>query len=242
MNLTYQRYESIEGVYPLQMYFEKWPSDAFSDRNHLDADGREIFCKRVTPIVDAIHYGENVSDVVIDPRVYEITDPRGECFSPNFILNFEVEILKFESENYSSCTYGEDYVGTTWEFQTIFSNYSGQGYMVAVPDSKIKTGDSIDGPELSYNITNLSSRNYSLWIRMAAPDGGGDSIHIGLDGIPITYGGVGFSTSPNNQWNWEEISINPTSNDYTILNIWMREDGVKVDSFIITSDFEFIPS
>jgi len=54
MNETYAHYGSFEGVTPLQMYWDEWPSEAFSDRNHLDADGRGIFCERVTPVVDSI--------------------------------------------------------------------------------------------------------------------------------------------------------------------------------------------
>ena len=29
----------FDGVTPLQMYWEEWPSEAYSDRNHLDAEG-----------------------------------------------------------------------------------------------------------------------------------------------------------------------------------------------------------
>ena len=59
MNSTYEKYESIDGVASLQMYWEEWPSESFSDRNHLDADGREFFCQRVTPFIDGI-INENI--------------------------------------------------------------------------------------------------------------------------------------------------------------------------------------
>jgi hypothetical protein len=54
MNETYAHYSQFEGVTPLQMYWDEWPTEAFSDRNHLDSDGREIFCERVTPVVDSL--------------------------------------------------------------------------------------------------------------------------------------------------------------------------------------------
>jgi len=54
MNETYAHYSQFEGVTPLQMYWDEWPTEAFSDRNHFDSDGREIFCERVTPVVDSI--------------------------------------------------------------------------------------------------------------------------------------------------------------------------------------------
>ena len=241
MNLTYQRYESLEGVTPLQMYWEEWPSEAFSDRNHLDAEGREVFCKRVTPIIDAVYFDDNLSNIQIDSNIFEISDNRGICDGTSTSFAFTNKLIKIEAENYSSCTYGKEYIDSTWEQEETFGNYSGQSHMTALPDSKSKTGDSVDGPELIYNITNLNPGNYHLWIRMAAPDGGGDSIHVGLDGIPITYGGVGLSTHPIGEWNWEYIPINVTSNDYTQLSIWMREDGVMIDSLILTSVEDFDP-
>ena len=54
MNMTYEKYESIEGFTSLQMYWEEWPTESYADRNHLDADGREFFCQRVTPFIDEI--------------------------------------------------------------------------------------------------------------------------------------------------------------------------------------------
>jgi hypothetical protein len=36
------------------MYWDEWPTEAFSDRNHFDSDGREIFCERVTPLIDSV--------------------------------------------------------------------------------------------------------------------------------------------------------------------------------------------
>ena len=54
LNETYARYGAMGGVQTLEMHWELWPEEAFSDRNHLDADGREVFCQRVTPVVDAM--------------------------------------------------------------------------------------------------------------------------------------------------------------------------------------------
>tara|TARA_B100000029_G_scaffold499844_1_gene570768 strand:- start:44 stop:1189 length:1146 start_codon:yes stop_codon:yes gene_type:complete len=59
MNSTYEKYESIDGVTSLQMYWEEWSSELFSDRNHLDADGREYFCQRVTPVIDTVFRGNS---------------------------------------------------------------------------------------------------------------------------------------------------------------------------------------
>ena len=113
--------------------------------------------------------------------------------------------------------------------------------MEATPDNKVKTGDLTFGPHLKYNLSIPAAGVYHLWIRLAASDGGGDSIHVGLNGISFTYGGVGLSTSANSQWNWELISLNITSAGFNQLDIWMREDGIKIDSLVVATDSDFVP-
>jgi hypothetical protein len=129
-----------------------------------------------------------------------------------------------------------------WKFDFEISGYNGEGYVIANPDVKVKMGDTTDGPHLGYNISFTETGDYHVWIRMSAPDGGGDSIHVGLNGIPITYGGVGLSTSPNGEWNWEYVAINVTSTGLNQLDFWMREDGVRIDSLVLTIDPEFTPN
>jgi hypothetical protein len=57
MNETYSYYSSKYSVHPIQMYWESWNSSEFSDRNHLDSDGRERFCQQVTPFIDEVLLG-----------------------------------------------------------------------------------------------------------------------------------------------------------------------------------------
>ena len=131
---------------------------------------------------------------------------------------------------------------TKWNIENETSNYSGTGYVTAHPDQKIKTGDSEYGPKMVYNISLSGLGTYHTWIRMSAPDGGGDSIHVGLNDEPLTYGGFGMSTPPNGEWNWEYLAINVTATGTNQLEIWMREDGVRVDSLVITTNSEFVPN
>ena len=114
--------------------------------------------------------------------------------------------------------------------------------MSALPDSKSKTGDSVDGPQLIYDITDLNPGIYYLWIRMAAPDGG-------------EFNSCRFRWNTNNIW-WRRTFYLPhwrmeigalyqlmlcQKSNYTQLNIWMREDGVMIDSLILTSVEDFDP-
>ena len=241
MNSTYEKYESIEGVTSLQMYWEEWPAEAFSDRNHLDADGREVFCKRVTPVIDAVYSGGDPSEVEVLPSMFEITNNIRQCEGSGIEFIFTGENLQFEAEDYSTCTLGKTGIESIWEFETRLIDFSGDGYVAALPDGKHYLGDTTNGPHIVYNLTIENIGIHHIWIRMAASDGRGDSIHIGLNGEPLTLGGYGFSTENNSEWNWEHIELNFTSNGANQLDIWMREDGVMVDSLIITNVAEFTP-
>jgi hypothetical protein len=50
-----------------------------------------------------------------------------------------------------------------------------------------------------------------------------------------------LSTPPNENWNWEYVAINVTSTGLHQLDIWMREDGVRIDSIIMTNVVGFNP-
>lgn len=256
MNLTYDKYTQFNGVTPLQMYWEEWPSEAYSDRNHLDAEGRGVFCKRVTPIIDAILNGSDPLSVVINPDVYEIPIKAGpnieSCVGSGLEFVEDSGVVSIEAEDYTHCLYGLwQAMDSQWEFDSEISGYNGDGYVVANPDVKVRMGDTTDGPRLGYNITFSNSGNYTIWLRMSAPNGGSDSVHVGLNGLPITYG-YGASTRSGDIWSWQNSSCSTCSDKIQLdvyvpsegqhqLHIWMREDGVRIDSIIMTNITGFDP-
>ena len=256
MNSTFEKYESLDGVTPLQMYWEEWPSEAYSDRNHLDAEGRGVFCKRVTPIIDAILNGSDPLSVEISPDVYEIPIESGpnieSCVGSGLEFVEDAGFVSIEAEDYTHCLYGLwQAIDSQWEFSSEISGYTGEGYVVANPDVKVRMGDTTDGPRLGYNITFSNSGNYTIWVRMSAPNGGSDSVHIGFNGLPITYG-YGVSTQSDDTWNWQNSSCSVCSDTIKLdvhvpsegqhqLHIWMREDGVRIDSIIMTNIAGFEP-
>ena len=82
-----------------------------------------------------------------------------------------------------------------------------------------------------------------------APSSDSNSVHLGLDGEPTTYGGIGLDV-PAGDWTWtNEVQGRPqrvtidvaTAGDHTV-NLWIREDGVRVDRILLTQDADFVPS
>jgi hypothetical protein len=254
MNETYDFYSKLEGVTPLQMYWEEWPSDAFKDRNHLDADGRGVFCNRVTPIIDAVLNGDNPEEVVIDPSVYNIEKDDiiviDDCVGSDQLFEEINGTISLEAEDFSHCSHGTwDAENSQWVVESSMQDYTGDGYIVALPDDKKKMGDTTNGPKIGFNISFGNPGTYHVWIRMSGPSGSSDSIHVGLNGLPVTFGANGlgiWDPAVGDEWMWkdsmgERITIEVPNAGEQQFYIWMREDGVRVDSIILTTDSEFYP-
>ena len=183
-------------------------------------------------------------DPYISENLEQIIDCNGNnvTFSTDLTFSEDQGLIIIEAEDYSDCSHGVDVAENSfWELESNFSGFTGQGYMEAIPDNKVKTGNLTFGPHLKYNISISTAGVYHLWLRLSAPDGGGDSIHIGLNGILFSDNELGLSTPANNQWNWEFISLNITSAGINQLDIWMREDGIRIDSLVVTTDLDFVP-
>ena len=80
-----------------------------------------------------------------------------------------------------------------------------------------------------------------------AATGADDSLHVGLNGTlrsggSLGLGGIGGWTWRNALGDGTRVTLNVSSTPGThTFNLWMREDGVKVDAFILTTDASFVP-
>ena len=135
--------------------------------------------------------------------------------------------------------------GSDW--QLISDGTASNGQALEATGSGVNTGDNTNGPRLDYNVNFSSSGTYYIWCRMIGPNSSDNSVHVGLNGTPATYGGTGLNAG-STSWAWENqvggtvVSMNvPSAGNHT-LNIWMREDGVKIDKLILSDNPSFTPS
>lgn len=149
-----------------------------------------------------------------------------------------------------------------WTFLTQVPDYSGPGYLQALPDGVGGTTSNYPGfldqnPELIYRVNFPQAGMYYVWVRGQATGGNDDSVHAGIDGdSPPTVqriDGMG-GYNPRNVWVWvpgihdtnpdtgdnrATITV-PSPGEHTI-HFWQREDGFKFDKFILTLDPDFVP-
>ena len=145
-----------------------------------------------------------------------------------------------EAENFSRSQAGEgEFANRNWEVITEGSASTGEAVQ-ALPDLGGSTGLNLTGPMLEYDINFNNTGNYVVFVRTYGPNGQGDSFHIGLDGNSVTNNsGIGMG-SVLGSWKWANIAngnqvvvINVTTVGTHTLNLWMREDGIKIDKIIL---------
>ena len=118
-------------------------------------------------------------------------------------------------------------------------NNASSGMYVYVPNGSGTGGYSA----YTFEVTNAGK--YIIWGRVLAPSGEDDSFFVSMDGGADSTWDITRSTN----WVWDKVShrdgadpvvYNLSAGKHTLL-IKQREDGSKLDEFIITDDFSFKP-
>ncbi len=151
-------------------------------------------------------------------------------------------LVVMEAESFTSMAPGSGAAANhTWSVVSDVPD-SGAGLAVeATPNVNVNVMDATNGPRLDYQIQFQNPGTYYVWVRMLGLNGADDSLHAGLDGVPVTYGGLGM-TDTRGTWHWEDqsggqrVTVQVGSPGVHTFHLWMREDGVIVDKIILTQD------
>ena len=161
-------------------------------------------------------------------------------------------VIVIEAENYSNNT-ARVINGTT--FQWIATNavpgFSGTGYMEATPN--IGTNQNNVwlnvSPELDYAVNFANALTHYVWIRGYAVTNTDDSVHAGLPGAGIpgaTNTAANITLNQYNVWQWTRTNTAGGVATLTVgatgtatFSLWMREDGIRVDRIILTTNNNF---
>jgi RHS repeat-associated protein len=160
-------------------------------------------------------------------------------------------LVVMEAEHYYTQVTRSD---QEWQPRQALAGYEGNAYLQLLPDvGAIYAGDYVtSSPELQYRIYFSNTGVYTVWIYGAAVDAAGDSLHVGVNGAANVASAAISGFSPN-QWGWSArataggtttpatatITIN-TPGLYT-LNIWGREDGLRLDRILLALDPNYTP-
>jgi len=154
------------------------------------------------------------------------------------------ELVTVEAEHYHYL----QKVGTHgWE-PDFKSGYSGGGALRVLPDNGTEFDDTASSPRLDYNISFNAPGIYYVWVRGYATSMEDNSVHIGVDGInqgiadKIKISSFDIWTWTNNRLDGTEATIEVLSAGIHTLNIWMHQDGFRLDKIILTKSSAYQPS
>ena len=118
------------------------------------------------------------------------------------------------------------------------------GAVVAGPDlgRNLKSAFSTAAPELRFRVNFADAGVYRVWARGEAADGNADSLHVGLDGAEVPAA-TGITLSAFGRWRWTNrtmaggaATVAVDSPGEHVINVWMREDGLRLDRLFLTLD------
>ena len=150
--------------------------------------------------------------------------------------------LVMEAENYDSAVGRSPH---SWKTLKDKTGYSGTGgFIYADPNTGVSiTSDIVNkSPETTYQVAFSTSGTYYLWVRTWAANGGDDSLHMGIN-KQVKSSSDNIDVAQNSTWSWgnrdtggSRLSLYvPAKGLYTI-NVWMREDGVRLDKIFLTKN------
>jgi hypothetical protein len=155
--------------------------------------------------------------------------------------------VSFEAEGSTGSASGSGAAsGHTWN-QFSDTNAFGGSALRSAPNTGVNTGEGLNGPRRDYAINFSTTGTYYVWVRLKGTLAD-DSVHLGVNGSGISLGKYGVGVA-SDTWKWMDnignggrMTVNVPAAGVRTLNLWMREDGVEADAFVLTKDPNFRPS
>jgi hypothetical protein len=147
-----------------------------------------------------------------------------------------------------------------------YSSASGGSYLEILPDTRITHDDLLIVDEnftneggkmaiLHYPIKFATAGRYYVWVRAYSTGSEDNGLHVGLDGTWPEHGQRMQWCDGKDAWTWgssqrtaevhcgvpKQIYLDIEKPGKHEIQFSMREDGFEFDSFILTTDIEFIP-
>jgi len=159
------------------------------------------------------------------------------------------DLVEIEAENFHENVRQDSH---EWQLGTDLTGFTGTGFMRAIPDSgaNIESNYDTGSPRLDFEVNFLKTGTHYVWIRYLKTGGEDDSCHIGMDGKMRTDAENMSAPGPDNMWYWSNerrdnlgrAKLEIASAGVHTVNVWMREDGFRLDKIVLTTDASYEPT
>jgi len=118
------------------------------------------------------------------------------------------------------------------------AGYSGISALRASPNTgaAVALGNAAaQSPRLSFqvNFTQATGNTY-VWVRMYSPNNADDQVHVGIASTETAAPTQSLTTTTNNLWVWVRTPAISVSPGTRFVNLFMQDDGAKIDAVVIT--------
>jgi hypothetical protein len=225
---------------PLSDYF--LVNETYTLSIWMNEDGVEIDEILITTLGDLNPSG-------VDP--YKIQHQDLVCHnSPGLNIINSTNVASIEAEFYDDCAQGLAQSNQhRWVIQDDHEASGGQ-FVRSLPDNLVHMKDEIRGPSLFYEILFSETGTYYVWISTRGNSYGNDTLEYGIK-LGDEYHGLvvsSFAWDSKGQWEWEPqttqgpLVVSVEEVGLAQLILYMREDGVSVDRFLVTANEDFNPN
>ncbi len=137
-----------------------------------------------------------------------------------------------------------------WTVRSDTAGFTGLGFLRAEVDRGVEVTSAIptSSPEAQYQVQVADTGTYYVWLRVYTTGSGDDTVHLGLNGH-VSSTADKITTSTRNSWVWTRATLDGVNASINIgtagiqtVNLWMQEDGMRVDRILLTKSSSFTPS
>ena len=246
-NESIEGYSEREDIHVLDLMWDPLLNleDYFNDYTHFSRQGERQLSRILSPVLDEILIQRGIS-YLPNYEYHEIWEIDG-TFEP--IISGNISSSLPSSLNLSqpsrALSGSSGWSGSSWQLET---NSTGQPIIRSTPNQDISSNEIFDSPRIDYCFMVTDTHDYFLWLEMNPPDGRSDSIYIGLNDELLDFGRRGVQSYEANggiRWRDEgdngERLIVPMSQGTHCLNIWVREDGIVINTILFAHEEEYTP-
>ena len=152
-------------------------------------------------------------------------------------------LLVIEAENFPG---NISRLGDTWQVpNSPVQGFSGTAALQALPDNGtfVSTNFAQTSPEISAVANFSATGTHYVWVRGHGINGGGDSLHVGIDGEEVpTSAGITIPRTSGYEWSNGSHTLDVGNQGIHTLQAWMREDGTYIDKVLLTTNPNFVPT
>ncbi len=118
--------------------------------------------------------------------------------------------------------------------------YAGTSFLTTT-DAGLANASWSNACEAGYDVTIATAGTYTVWMRVSAPNGAGDSVYAGMNGVQIGTGNISTGSATSFGWKVLSTTVTLTAGNHTF-NLRRREDGYRIDRILLSSSSSYVPS